>query len=158
MQELFLILIAAISVVFLWILWARQGLVHHLRSFQRRDLLLRRDLQKRRDMVPYLLESFRAKREVTPEWTALLEQRKAFHAPGLSSMNAELAYESELEAFIMSHDLTDVNYLEAERNINKLGETIERAKQAWQAEYDAFVKLRKRFPYSVASAMFGVRI
>lgn len=158
MENLFLILIAIVAVLFIWLIWSRQSLVHHLRSFQRRDELLRRDFQKRRDMVPYLLETFRARHDITPQWLDLLERRKVFHQPGRRSMKAEAEFEQVLNAFIVAYDIRDINYLEAEKNITALNEIIERAKQEWKAEHDAFLNLKKRFPYSVASAIFGVRI
>jgi len=158
MQNLFLILIAIVAVLFIWLMWARQSLIHHLRSFQRRDELLRRDFAKRRDMVPYLLESFRTRHEWTPQCLDLLERRKAFHLSGKSSMKAEAEFEEVLNAFILAYDIRDVNYLDAEKSITAISEIVERAKQEWKAEHDAFLNLKKRFPYSTASAIFGVRI
>ena len=147
MENIFLILIAIVAILFVWLIWARQRLTHHLRSFQRRERLLRRDFGKRRDMVPYLLESFRSKHEITPQWVDLLERRKAFHVSGTIAMNKELEFENILLAFIQSYDIPDVNYLEAEKNITEMTDIIQASKVEWQQEYDA----------SVASVMFGLR-
>lgn len=158
MENLILILIAVVLLFFVWLLWARQRLLHHLRSFQRRDALLRRDFQKRRDMVPYLLESFRARHEIPPEWTTLLEKRKQFHKLEEPSFREELDFEQLLHDFISRYDVKDLSYLEAEKNIKDLTTVIERAQIEWKQEHDRFLNLKKRFPYSVASAIFGVRI
>jgi hypothetical protein len=157
MENIFLILIAVAAVLFVWLIWARQRLTHHLRSFQRRETLLFRDLRKRRDMVPYLLESFRSKHEVTPQWMDLMERRKAFHASGHIPMKHEMEFEDTLLAFVQAYDIADVNYLDAEKNIKNMTGIIENSKHDWQTEHESFNRLRKSFPYSIASAIFGIR-
>ncbi len=158
MENFLLLLIAILLLLFIWLMWARQILISHLRSFQRRDELLRRDYQKRRDMVPYLLESFRSNAEVGTKWHELLEARKRFHTEEALSLKEEESFEEKLNTFIQENDIYDINYLEAEKNILKMNETIDLARKEWKAEYDYFLSLKNSFPYSLASVIFKIRI
>ncbi|MFT7183985.1 MAG: hypothetical protein ACI9QC_000311 [Oceanicoccus sp.] len=155
MENIFLILIAVVVLGFVWLMWARQHLLSHMHSFQRREVLLRRDFQKRRDIVPYLLDSFRAKHEVNPQWSELLEKRKAFHKVGEIPFKEELEFEEVLLNFVHAYDISDVNYLEAENDILKITEIIKESKLEWKKEENSYNAIKKRFPYSVASVMFG---
>jgi len=157
MENLFLLLIAIVSIAFVWLIWARQKLTHHHRSFQRRETLLRRDLQKRRDMVPLLLESFRMKHEITPQWTDLMDRRKSFHKPGQASMHEEEEFEQALLAFVESYDVTDVTYLETEKHIKNLTQIIERAKKEWSVEHNRFLSVKRKAPFSLVAKIFAIR-
>lgn len=153
MENALLILIGIIAIGFIWLLWLRQVLLYHFRDVNNHLKLLQWDLWKRRDMVPYLLESFRNEESLKVQWQSLLEGRKHFH--GITTLDDEWAYEKELLDFIRYAKVKNLNFLEAKKDIEDLSEIIQNERKEFDAAKEKFFKLRSNFPYFIASGMFG---
>ncbi|MEK9159910.1 MAG: LemA family protein [Patescibacteria group bacterium] len=152
-ENIILLIIAAASILFTGLLWLRQNLLHELREAQSREAILQRDFEKRRDTVPYLLESARTGSESTDTWRKLAEDRAEFMTP--KNYQKELEFEQTLQRYLASTNVRSVNFLEAKKNIEAISTLIEEQKRDRQAAMNRFNERRKQFPYSVASAIFG---
>lgn len=150
-----LLLIAAAFILFIGLLWLRQNLLHELREAQSREAVLLKDFEKRRDIVPYLLESARSATEPTDTWRKLAEDRGQFMTA--QNTQKELEFEQTLQRYLESTNVRTLNFLEAKKNIEELSTLIEEQKRDRQTAMNRFNERRKQFPYSVASAIFGFR-
>lgn len=155
MSNVILIIIAVLVLAFIWLIWLRRGLINILRDLQQKQIVLQHDLKKRRDTVPYLLESFRSEQEPNAAWREILEQRKTFHGP--SSMQQEWEFEKTLLHFVRDTNLSNINFLEAKKDVIDLTTLIEREKQEMEQAATRYNERKKQFPYSLASAIFGLR-
>jgi hypothetical protein len=154
-MQLFPILLAAFSLLFLWALWLRHQLNQKLRRLENKEKLLRQDLSKRRDIVPYLLESARMHNETDDSWFKLMESRKQFHKVGQSKLTDEWKFEEKLRQFLSEQQVKNVSYLEAKKDISLLSDRIETTKGQWTLALNSYNQVRNQFPYSLASAIFG---
>lgn len=150
-----LIAIAVLAILFTALLWLRQNLLTELHEAQSREAVLLKDFQKRRDTVPYLLESTRAEGETTDTWRKLAEERTQFMTP--QNLQKELEFERVLHQYLGTINHRTVNFLDAKKDIEELSKLIEQQKKDRQVAMDRFNERRKLFPYSVASAIFGFR-
>lgn len=157
MENLFLILIAIVLLGFIWLMWLRQSLLHRLRDMAQGEAILRRDLAKRRDMVPYLLEGYKQAQDQDQAWRDLLSARQEFHAEGPSIMEAEWQFEATLQSFLQQASLKNLTFLEAKKDIEEITALIHQEKDRFEAARTAFATQAKQFPYSLASAIFGFR-
>ncbi len=150
-----LFLIALLSLFFIWMFWVRHILHTFERSYlNKRDILLH-DFEKRRDKVPYLLESYR-KIAQSDLWRKIAEERAWFHTN--SSWQKELEFEDTIYKFIgESSSLKSLHYLAAKKEILQISEAIENEKKLMKEIADTFNQKIKVFPYSFASAIFGFR-
>ena len=154
MENIILIVIAAFTLIFIWLMWLRYSLVHVLNQAERQRAILQADLSKRRDITPYLLESCRT--EADPGmWQKLLTARAEFHKE--MPFAAEWEFEKLLLRFIQETKVTSVGYLEAKKDILEMATLIEKGKQGMTNAVDEFNAKRKQFPYSLASAIFGLK-
>lgn len=154
-ENLFLIIIAAAVLLFTGLLWLRGVLLHELRDAKEKEAILKKDFEKRRDTVPYLLESARTSSESTDTWRKLAEDRMQFQKA--QPYEKELEFERSLHSYLSSANIRSVNFLEAKKNIEELSQLIEKQKQERQDALSRFNERRKQFPYSLASGIFGFR-
>lgn len=155
MENIFLIIIGAFAILFIALLWLRQNLLTELHEAKSREAVLQADFQKRRDTVPYLLESIRAVAEPDDTWRKLAADRAQFMTA--QNYQKELEFEQILERYLSTLDFRTLNFLEAKKDIEDLSTLIETQKQDRKAAMDRFNERRKQFPYSVASMVFGFR-
>jgi len=152
-SDIILILIAVLVLAFIALLWLRHELLNSERNIGHLRGILQKDLNKRRDTVPYLLESMRATLEPTDIWRKIVEQRAIFHAS--DSLEKEMEFEKEILDFVNTVDIKDVNVLEAKKDILDLTKLIEKEKNEIDLAVSGFNELKIKFPYTVASAIFG---
>ena len=74
-ENLFLIIGAIIIIIFIWLFWLRNSLMRDLIAVTQIQSILKTDFAKRRDIIPYLLESYKAASEPTDLWRKLLDLR-----------------------------------------------------------------------------------
>ncbi len=153
MENIFLIIIAAFAILFTGLLWLRQNLLAELHEAHSREAVLQADFQKRRDTVPYLLESIRAAAEPTDTWRKLAADRAEFMVP--QNYQKELEFEQILLRYLESTQLRTLNFLEAKKDIQELSRLIETQKQDRQLAMDRFNQRCGQFPYSIAKMIFG---
>ena len=153
MENILLIIIAAFAILFMVLLWLRQDLLAELHEAHSREAVLQADFQKRRDTVPYLLESTRAAAEPTDTWRKLAADRAEFMVP--QNYQKELEFEQILLRYLESTQLRTLDFSEAKKDIEELSRLIETQKQDRQLAMDRFNERRKQFPYSLASGIFG---
>ena len=153
MENIILIVIAALTLIFIWLMWLRYSLVHALNRAERQRAILQADLSKRRDITPYLLESCRGEAD-TGMWQKLLTARAEFHKD--AAFETEWEFEKQLNHFIQETKVTSLGYLEAKKDILEMATLIEKGKHSLTNAVDEFNARRKQFPYSIASAIFGL--
>lgn len=156
MTNVFIIAVAALSLVFIWLLWLRAKLVSTLSAVNDQKKRLQNDLDARRDTVPLLLESVKRNTGGSDLLNKLVEARAHFHE------NASLQHEWEFEKMIFDFlgqagHLKDIGFLEAKKDIHDLTVLIEKEKQALEATIENYSQQRKQFPYPLVSAIFGFR-
>lgn len=149
------IIIALVILFFIGLLWLRQNLVYKIRNANAHREILIKKLNKRRDTVPYLLESFRQNNEPTEGWYHLLTERAAFHSAHV--MDKEWEFERTLLQFLHNNPIKSVNFLEAKKDIRDLGELIEKEKRVFQEAANVYNEQRKKFPFSLASGIFALQ-
>ena len=154
LANLILIIISVLTIAFIWLWWLRHAVLQKARNAEQKQFILMRDIQKRRDTVPYLLESFRAEAEPDEAFRKILEERKFFHTE--ENMEKEWEFEKNLLHFLRDKQIRNLNYLEAKKDIQDLSAIIEKEKTELQGAIEAFNAQRKLFPYSLASAIFGL--
>lgn len=150
-----LLVIGALSILFIALMWLRQSLLHELHEAQSREAVLQKDFEKRRDTVPYLLEGARQAGEPTDTWRKLAEDRAQFHKP--QNYAKELEFEKILHNYLQSANFRTVHFLDAKKDIEELSVLIEKQKEDRLAAISRFNERRKQFPYSLASGIFGFR-
>ncbi len=155
LPNLLFLLLTLLVLYFIGMLWLRHSLFNQLREVEQHRLLMLKDMAKRRDTVPVLLEGWRDGQEPTDAWRQLVEKRALFHGP--SSLEQELEFEHFLNAFLAQHSCKNVNFLDAKKDIQEHTRLIEQEKGALRASTEAYNAHRKQFPYSLASAIFGLR-
>lgn len=155
LSNIILILIAVLVLSFIGLLWARQTLMSIVHKMEAMQMVLQKDLQKRRDTVPYLLESIKQLEEPSDMWRKIVEDRAVFHQ--LDDMQKEKEFEKELLDFLNSLNFKNVDVLEAKKDILDLTQIIEREKGEIALEAGKFNALKMEFPYSLASAIFGFK-
>ncbi len=149
-ENIFLIIFAITVIIFIWIFWLRNALVKDLSAALQVKSILNKDFEKRRDTIPYLLESFRSSKEPNDLWRKLLDLRAQINPQ-------ENEIEQTLQSFFtQSEDIKNLNFLEAKKNISDLNKHIESSKIEMKEKVQVYSILRKRFPYSLASAIFSL--
>lgn len=154
-ENIFLLVLAAAVIFFSVLMWLRQNLLHDLRDAKEKEAILQRDFEKRRDTVPYLLESARAAGEPTDTWRKLVEDRAQFQNP--QPYEKELEFERQLNSYLGAASFRTVNFLDAKKDIEELSRLIEKQKEERLQSIHRFNERRKQFPYSLASGIFGFR-
>jgi hypothetical protein len=152
LTNLILLLITLLILYFVGMLWLRQSLLNALHDLQRRQEVLFKDYERRRDQVPLLLESIRELQEPTDAWRKLVSDRMAFRSA--ASRVEEEAFEKELLSFLDQTSLRSVNFLEAKKGIQEISTLIDQQKLELQKAAEAFNAKRREFPYSLAAALF----
>jgi hypothetical protein len=155
MANLILVIIAIAVIIFTWLIWLRYILLHLLQESNHHLQVLKTDLLRRRDTVPYLLESYRKAEEPNETWHKILNARKQFNDP--QPTEKEWEFEKELLHFLRDTHIKSLNFLEAKKDIIDLTDLIEKEKLALGAANQTFNEKKKQFPYSIASAIFGLR-
>jgi len=153
LENLFLLLLALVILLFISLLWLRQGLFHSFREVLQHEALLKKDFEKRRDTIPYLLESARVSEPPSDTWLKLAHDRAWFHHSW--SMEKENEFEETLKRYLQGSSLHSVNFLDAKKDISDLTTLIEKEKLALAEATDDFNRMRKQFPYSLAARLFG---
>lgn len=151
-ENIFLLVIAAVVILFTALLWLRSGLLHELREAKESESILQRDFEKRRDTVPYLLESARTA-ESSDAWRKLAQDRMVFQEA--QPFSKELEFEKSIETYLSTASERSLNFLEAKKDIEDLSDLIEKQKTERMQAINRFNERRKQFPYSLASAIFG---
>lgn len=154
-ENIFLLSIAAATLIFIGMMWLRQNLLHELREALSREQVLMKDLAKRRDAVPYLLESARQEAEPSDVWRRLVELRGQFLEA--QPYSKELEFEVALKNYLAQNPFKGVNFLDARKDIEELSMLIDQQKKERTEAFVRFNERRKQFPYSFASAIFGFR-
>lgn len=155
-ENAILIAIAILAILFTALLWLRQNLLTELHEAQSREAVLLKDFQKRRDTVPYLLESSRTEGgETTDAWRKLAEERAQFMTP--QNLQKELEFEKVLHHYLSTVSHRTLNFLDAKKDIEELSKLIEQQKKDRQDALNRFNERRKQFPYSLSAAIFGFK-
>lgn len=153
LSNLVLVLIAVLVLGFIALLWLRQGLARELTFINELKDLLKKDLERRRNVVPMLLAGYQKEHGKNEAWTALLHARAELNNG--ASWSEEWDFEERLHRFIMNHKSTELAFLEARNDIQDLRELIEAEKRDLAKAKERLSARRKQFPYSLASAIFG---
>jgi hypothetical protein len=154
MSKLILLLIGLLILAFIWLMWARVRLMHERAGIAQQKNILLKDFDKRRDMLPLLLEGFRIAKEATPEWSALLTARAEFR--DVSQFEKETAFEAQLLQFMTQNPVRDIHFLEAKKDILELGKLIQKERELLQHKEELYLALARQFPYSVAAKIFAL--
>lgn len=146
LQNLILLIITLVVLLFVGLLWLRHSLLQSLQIVRQHELILQKDFDKRRDTVPYLLESARLVEAPTDMWRKLAEDRKL--AP-------ESDFEKNLLGYLQNSTYRNVNFLDAKKDIEVLTTIIEREKLILHDAVSRYNEHRKKFPYSLACVIFA---
>lgn len=138
---------AFLLLLFLWLLWMRSTLNEVLRLVQQGRGVLEKDLQMRRDTVPFLLESFRGEPLYESVWHQLLDLRKK---------GSEAEFEAVLLPFLEKAQIKSLNFLEAKKDILDLTRLIHSEEQSTRRQIGSYMALKKSFPFSMAAVLFGL--
>lgn len=154
MPKLILLLIGLLILAFIWLMWARVRLMHERTGIAQQKNILLKDFDKRRDMLPLLLEGFRTAKEATPEWSALLTARAQFRDE--PHFEKEADFEAQIVQFMSQNAVRDIHFLEAKKDILELGKLIQKEREILNHKEELYLALRSQFPYSVAAKIFAL--
>jgi hypothetical protein len=161
MTNLFLLAIGIFTLAFIWLIWLRQNLIHALSKIEQIENVLRADFEKRNSKTPYFLESCRHKFSADRRWLLILRYRAELNQPNSSGPSwtfaKELDFEKALLHFAKDTKLPNIQFLEAKKEIMEMTHIIERKKNELNLAATAYNDRKKTFPYSLASAIFGLR-
>jgi len=152
-ENIFLLILALAILAFIGLLWLRHNLVTELHEARAREAVLNVDFQKRRDTVPYLLESIREGGESTDAWRHLVKARAVFEKS--ATLQQELEFEKILHTYLSSTTLRTQNFLEAKKDLEDLSVLIEQQKRDRQEAISRFNERCEQVPYSLARMIFG---
>ena len=155
LANLIVVLAGLATLAFVALLWLRQTLTNSLEHLRQNELLLLKDFEKRRDVVPLLLEGAREAAAPTDTWFLLAQKRSTFTRP--ATLQQELEFEVLLNEYLAKSPFKTVRFLEAKKDIETLSRLAEEQKQKLRTWSAAFNQKRKEFPYSLASGIFGIR-
>lgn len=150
-ENIFLSAAGLLFITFIWSLWHRNILARSLSAVREKESLLQKDYWIRRDTIPYLLESYKAEKEPNDIWPKLVEARARFQPD-------ENEIDELLRKFLQeSQNVKNINFREAVKDITGLNRHIDLEKTEIRQSVESYNILRKRFPYSLASAIFSFR-
>lgn len=153
-ENIFLPIIGLLAIAFIWLLWFRHTLLRNLGALREKESLLKKDFWRRRDTIPYLLESFKTEKEVDDIWRRLVEVRARFHITDEPQNEKEI--DELLKKFLTTTgQVKNINFQEARKDIADLNRHIETESLEMKQSMENYALLRKRFPYSLASAIFS---
>lgn len=153
MENIFLFIIAIVVIIFIWMLWLRHSITRDFLLAENIKNLLIEKLNKRRDSIPYLLESYKLEREPDDLWRKILAERSAFHEE--NNLEKEWELEKTMESFFNSAvGMKNLNFLEAKKDILDLGELIGEIKEEFYSKLEKYNQKRKHFPYSIVNEIF----
>lgn len=155
LSNIILLVILLTILLFIWLIWLRQSLLHQVRQIEHLEEILKKDCEIRRDKVPYLLESLRAISQQGDAWHSLVSSRAKVNT--VDDFETENEFEKTLMEFLDRTNFKDVNVLEAKKEIMDSTEIIRQVRSEILLKADAFNALKKEFPYSVASNIFGFK-
>jgi len=156
LANIILIFIAILFILFVWVLWLRHSVSQILHDTGHKADLLKAEMWTRRDMVPFLLESFRAEQEPNADWQELLAGRAHFNKTG--SIKDELEFGIMLKNFIEKNKLHSINFLEAKKDIEDITIIIQEKEKDFDTAVSTYNEKLKQFPYSLASVIFGFQV
>ena len=154
LQNLIVLLAGLIALYFIGILWMRHSLMHDLEILRQNEQLLFTDFERRRNLVPFLLEGAREGNQTSDAWNLLAKKRTEFTQGG--GLNKEIEFEKILENYLETNSCKTVLYLDAKKDIEAASRLAADQKIKLNGLSHAFNEKRKKFPYSLASAIFGV--
>jgi len=153
-SNIFLIILTVVAILFIWLLWLRNNLILVLRKVEENRQILQHELDRRKDMVPFLLESYRLSDSPSDLWNKVLQERQYFHKE--TTMEKELEFEKLLQTFINeSENIKNLSFMESKKDISDSTKLIENEKTKLHAAQEAYNEKRKSFPYSWVSGIFG---
>ena len=155
LANLIFLIAVLFSLAFVGVLWLRQSLYQILGHLTQHEAILRADMRKRRDIVPLILEGLREQGEATDAWRKLVQDRAVFHSP--ATLTQEWEFEKNLKEFLAQTDSRSLHFLEGKKDIEELSSLIDKEKMTLHGFALEYNEQRKRFPYSLASAIFGLR-
>lgn len=155
LANLIFLIAVLFSLAFVGVLWLRQSLFQILGHLTQHEAILRADMRKRRDIVPLVLEGLREQTEVTDSWRKLVQDRAVFHSP--TTLAQEWEFEKKLNDFLTQANSRSLHFLEGKKDIEELNALIQKEKATLHSYALEYNEQRKRFPYSLASAIFGLR-
>lgn len=148
-ENIFLLIAGLLLIAFIWLLWLRNILLRSLSAVREKESLLQKDYWLRRDTIPYLLESYKIEKEPNDIWPKLVEARARFKVN-------ENEIDELLKKFLLeSQNIKNINFQEACKDIVDLNRHIDAEKAEIRQSVEAYDLSRKRFPYSLASAIFS---
>ncbi len=151
LPNLILLLIALSLLFFVALLWMRAALLRDFGVLREVEGILKSDALKRRNMVPLLLAGLAEQKDEL--WRALLKARAELQTG--ASWSQEWEFEAHLLGFLEKKDSKTLAFLEAKKDIKELSRLIEIEKTDLNKARQQLKERRKRFPYFIASAIFG---
>lgn len=154
-QNFILLIIAFVLLALITLLWLRQSLLHILHEVAQQQRLLQKDLDKRRDTLPYLLESARQAESPSDKWRKLVEDRGFFHSQ--NSLSKEWEFQGTLNAYLHENPLKSVPFLDAKKDIQELSTLVEQEKNKLTVYIERYNQRRIESPFSLAAALFDLK-
>lgn len=150
-MNFFILIVGILGLIFIWLLWLRHDLVAKLRTVNHLQKILRTDLFIRRERCARLLEHA----EKNDLSRRLLKERAELHKA--HPIQKEWDFEQTLYRFLEENPSKKLNYLEAKKDIADISATIETNKTQLEGAVSTYNSRRKEFPYTLASAIFGLQ-
>ena len=154
LQNLIVLLASLFALYFIGMLWLRHNLMTDLEHLRRNEQLLFTDFERRRNLVPFLLEGAREGSQISDSWSHLARKKAEFATA--SNLANELEFEKLLQNYVDTNNYKTVLYLDAKKDIKEASRLVSDQKEKLQGLSQTFNEKRKKFPYSLASAIFGV--
>lgn len=155
MTNSFILIAGLISLGFIALIWMRVQLVSQLSQCTHKQQILENDLRKRRDTIPVLLEVVRRHEHPNEHWQILLNKRADFH--DAQPLSREWDLEKLLMDYVDTLRLNTADFLEIKKDLLRQGEVVQAEFEELQEMIAGYNDTQKRFPYSIASAIFGLK-
>ncbi len=168
MSIFIVILILLLILGFAFLLVLRQQLLGRIFEMQEALLVLKADLENRRDAIPFLLESFRGAEqdEVEELWHQILRWRNDLNQLAQEDLFSAFKREWAFSVFLIENldhipkenGQKNMNLEQAREHVLKLTDCISESRARFDSSRSAILSLEKQFPYRVASAIFGLKV
>ncbi len=152
MHNIVLLLIALVSIIFLWLIWARVHILHEYQKIEKQKDLILCDCDKRRDFVPLLLEGFKFAQQANQGWHELVQARAEFRSS--DNFEKEKEFASILLNFNKNNDTKEIHFLEAKKEITHITKIIDKEFAILQDMQNNYMDLISKLPYSFVAKLF----
>ncbi len=157
MTQAIALAIVLFALAFLWMIWLRQYLRAQVETLKAQWSLQVKELQFQLDRAPIFLEKTRHDDAFHTTWMELRNLRTQLSRQAEPTRESLQNWKSQLRNSLGKVPSTDWVLVDAQEDLQESLARLEKLEQESVQTDERYNQLQKKFPYSVAFAIFGFR-